>query len=666
MFKKKESTRLGEILVSKGLITPEQLAIATHEQTKRNRLFDVTDTKAPRGVMIGEILVEFGFIDQLELKRGLNWQQRLRHVSFAMALCAPFMAFAPAGASAQTTSTSTTSSSAFSPVTIQAENYTTMSGVWNETTLDTGGGQDTGNIDTGDWMSYSGTPVNIPVTGTYKITYRVASLNKAGSLALREASNEAVLDTIPIPITGGYQTWTDVTRTITLTQGIHSFKLFAVTGGFNLNWFKIELVAASATSSSSSSSSQASSTTQGTTPPWIIEAENYAAMSGVWNETTLDVGGGKDTGNIDTGDWMTYTNAAVAIPATGSYKVTFRVASPNSNGSLQFREAGTEAVLDTVPIAATGGWQTWKDVTRTITLTQGSHSFKLFAAVGGFNINWFKIEPLSSQLPLTIQAENYSAMSGVWNETTADTGGGQDTGNIDSGDWMVYYNVNVNIPTSGSYKMTYRVASPNAGARFTLGEAGTTTVYDTVPVPQTGGWQTWASVERTINLPAGKHNFGINATVGGFNLNWFKIEPVSTTTTSSTASSASSATTTSTQSSVASSVPKTSSSSSSTASTANPVTAILGFVSTLVKGPVGLSWQAPSKRENGSYLDVTEVGGYEIRYKLVNSSTYTYITINNAWTDQYNFSWLDGDYIFQIAAFDKNGIYSDFADIRPK
>ncbi|MBD0258331.1 MAG: family 16 glycosylhydrolase, partial [Cytophagales bacterium] len=49
----------------------------------------------------------------------------------------------------------------------------------------------------------------------------------------------------------------------------------------------------------------------------------------------------------------------------------------------------------------------------------------------------------------TIQAENYTSMSGVQTETTTDAGGGQNVGWIDTGDWMAYSNVN--FPTSGAY-----------------------------------------------------------------------------------------------------------------------------------------------------------------------------------------------------------------------
>ena len=71
-------------------------------------------------------------------------------------------------------------------------------------------------------------------------------------------------------------------------------------------------------------------------------------------------------------------------------------------------------------------------------------------------------------------------------------------------------------------------------------------------------------------------------------------------------------------------------------------------------GTVGLTWLIPSQRENGDFLDVTELGGYELRYRKDTDVAFTYVTINDAWQNFYNFSWLSGNYIFQISAFDKN------------
>ena len=39
-----------------------------------------------------------------------------------------------------------------------------------------------------------------------------------------------------LPVTGGWQNWETVTTTITLDQGLHTLKIFAFIGGYNLNW----------------------------------------------------------------------------------------------------------------------------------------------------------------------------------------------------------------------------------------------------------------------------------------------------------------------------------------------------------------------------------------------------------------------------------------------
>jgi hypothetical protein len=76
-----------------------------------------------------------------------------------------------------------------------------------------------------------------------------------------------------------------------------------------------------------------------------------------------------------------------------------------------------------------------------------------------------------------------------------------------------------------------------------------------------------------------------------------------------------------------------------------------------------MNWTPPNARLDGTVLDMSEIGGYEIRYKLVSAANFTYISINDPYTTQYNFSWLEGNYVFQVAAFDKNGVYSNFVDV---
>ena len=139
------------------------------------------------------------------------------------------------------------------------------------------------------------------------------------------------------------------------------------------------------------------------------------------------------------------------------------------------------------------------------------------------------------------------------------------------------------------------------------------------------------------------------------------VESTSSTQTSSTPpqSPQSSSSSSSSSSSVQSSE-KSSSSIKQSSSSAMSSTSSVG-----VNGPVVLYWTAPTRRVNGNYLDINEVGGYELRYKLRDQSSFTYVKIPTGFTDSYYFDYLHGDYEFQIAAFDVNGIYSSFVPINP-
>ena len=99
----------------------------------------------------------------------------------------------------------------------------------------------------------------------------------------------------------------------------------------------------------------------------------------------------------------------------------------------------------------------------------------------------------SSALAYTrlLQAEAYTAMSGVQLEPTTDTGGGQNVGWIDANDWMAH--ANINFPSSGTYRVEYRVASIS-GSRLSLDVNAGAMQLGQVNIPATGGWQNWTTV----------------------------------------------------------------------------------------------------------------------------------------------------------------------------
>ncbi len=142
--------------------------------------------------------------------------------------------------------------------------------------------------------------------------------------------------------------------------------------------------------------------------PGRIEAEDYAAMSGVQTENTSDTGGGLNVGWIDNGDWMEYY---CNFESAGTYVINFRTACLNSSGRIKFLVNGEELFSRNIPI--TNGWQNWITVSETAEFAKGFSTIRIYAEKGGFNINWFEflfdtsIEEQNHHIPQFKLEQNY-------------------------------------------------------------------------------------------------------------------------------------------------------------------------------------------------------------------------------------------------------------------
>ena len=391
------------------------------------------------------------------------------------------------------------------PGKVEAEGYSAMSGVATETTADAGGGLDVGWIDNGDYMDY---PVKVATAGQYTASFRIASPNTGASLQVLSSSG-AVLATVAIPNTGGYQTWQTATANLTLPAGSQTIRIKSSNAaGWNFNWMQ----------------SIQSVTSTPPPPPTVlttIQAESFSLMTGVGTESTGDAGGGLDVGWIDNGDWMNY---AVSIPAAGQYTANFRVATPNNGASFQVLSS-SGVVLATVAVPNTGGYQTWQTVSAVLNLGAGNQTLQIRSTASSiWNFNWWQILsnsalPVGPTIPGKIEAESYSTMSGVQTQATNDAGGGLNVGWIDKGDYMDYA---VNVTAAGTYTGSFRISALYAGAAFQiLSSSGT--VLATVNIPSTGDFQTWQTVSASLSLPAGNQTLRFKSTGStNYNINWMQ------------------------------------------------------------------------------------------------------------------------------------------------
>jgi glucose/arabinose dehydrogenase/PKD repeat protein len=279
------------------------------------------------------------------------------------------------------------------------------------TTTDTGGSYVVGWAFAGEWLAYS---VNVATAGAYDFRVRVASDGPGGTFHV-DVDGVDVTGPLTVPSTGGWDTWTDVTKaSLPLAAGPHIWRLVmdangATTAVGNFNWIQV---------TPSSGGGGGTGTPYGGVPvslPGTIEAENFdeggefvgyhdltASNSGgqyrntgVDIATTTDLGGGLVVGWAFAGEWLQYT---VNVAEAGTYDVAVRLASAGPGGRFHIE---VDSVDKTGPIDVpdTGGWDTGTTVTRAgINLAAGQQVWRIVMDANGpttavANFNELRVAP---------------------------------------------------------------------------------------------------------------------------------------------------------------------------------------------------------------------------------------------------------------------------------
>jgi fibronectin type 3 domain-containing protein len=238
--------------------------------------------------------------------------------------------------------------SAATRIHIEAETFSTQSGVQTETCSDTGGGLDVGYINNADWCSY--TNVNFG-TGSSVFWARVASAGSGGTIEIHLDSVTGTLaGTVSVAATGGWQTWTTVSGSIN-ASGIHTVYL-VFTGGsgylFNFNWFECQSGGASAPSAPTGLSATAGDNQV---------ALSWTASSGAtsYNVKRATVSGGPYS-TIGSPTSPSYTDTT-AVNGTTYYYVVSAVNSAGESANSAQVSATPSCSLPSVPagLSATPG-----------------------------------------------------------------------------------------------------------------------------------------------------------------------------------------------------------------------------------------------------------------------------------------------------------------------
>ena len=291
--------------------------------------------------------------------------------------------------------------------------------------------------------------------------------------------------------------------------------------------------------------------------PGVIEAENfdrggegfafhdtetanlggaYRPLEGVDIQNTSDTDDGSAVAFVKAGEWLEYT---VDLIPGGNYDVDFRVASLKTGGTFHLEVDGVN-VTGAITVPQTGDWNKYATVTKAgLNLGVGRHVLRLaFDSNGSIgyvgNVNWLRLRPGTGPegqqpyfvFPFTdsdqVQARNFDrGGEGVaYHDTEAANLGGAlrpgegvdiqptptggslwNVGWTRPGEWIEY---TMDFIRSGPFNLNVSLASQGAGATFRM--LVDDQAVATFTTPDTGGWQTYATVGRSgVNVAPGRH-----------------------------------------------------------------------------------------------------------------------------------------------------------------
>ena len=149
----------------------------------------------------------------------------------------------------------------------------------------------------------------------------------------------------------------------------------------------------------------------------------YRVLEDVDIEATADIGGGHNVGWIGRGEWIDYT---IEVPEDegGAYLLQIRTASPGGAAGLGLRFDGVDP-LGTIAVPATGGYQSWATVRRTVVLEAGVQIMRFEnRGAAAFNLNWIGFSrancPADFDLDGVVDGGDLPVVLGSWGRCPVD------------------------------------------------------------------------------------------------------------------------------------------------------------------------------------------------------------------------------------------------------
>ncbi|KAF0199117.1 MAG: glycoside hydrolase family protein [Bacteroidetes bacterium] len=344
------------------------------------------------------------------------------------------------------------------------------------TDINTGNnGYNVGFINDGEWMQYT---LQSDTAAAYVVHMRSAT---AGFPGIAHLQIDGVDASPPhtLPVTGGWQVWnTSVINQVILPAGTHKVRVYFDRGGSNFSYFSF-------------------------TNPTPVENVPFSFLSA---GTSID----------GTQIFVTLNkDVSIPDPVPADFQVVVAGVAASVT-SVTLNPAVSRGLILTIQ-PAIRFQQVVKISYNGTSVLSGEDQLVAFSDKDVKN----NLLPRFN-IPNRIQAEAFYFNNGFQLENCTDTGGGQNTGFANPGDYLDYL---IYVPQAGEYTLNIRYATQSTNGRMDVrtGSGSTFTSLGTVNFSSTGGWQTWRNHQISVTLPQGDQVLRLYALSGEFNINWFEI-----------------------------------------------------------------------------------------------------------------------------------------------
>ncbi|KXX71295.1 carbohydrate-binding protein [Flammeovirga sp. SJP92] len=363
---------------------------------------------------------------------------------------------------------------------IQAQNFSNSNGVETEVTSDDQGESNVTAIHTSDWMEYE---INVPVSATYKIDYRVLSASNDGDFTV--SLDGESLENVTFSSSASWQTVTTATP-FYLTEGMHTIKVTSNSEDWKLNWIELK----------------GESFVNPCTLPFTHDGFTIRNEDKMWSSGLMDIS------CVNSVNVYAVFEAMGAMTASDQLNIYYKL---DGGEKVQLLEETGDLENNTVVLKDISG-QTIEILIEGVSTSEDNY------------YEFTKINIVETTDPFQkIEAEDFDDQSGVKVGNNGDVDGGQNLGSITPGSWSMY--AGLDLTEVKSIDLRLATIFNDAFVEIRLGSPEGRLVGKAFAT-NTNGWQVYETVSAHIEDVTGIYDvYLVYQTVSSsyvVNVNWLQ------------------------------------------------------------------------------------------------------------------------------------------------